>query len=258
MKKYSIGEVSDRIGLSRDTLRFYEKKGIIHPEKEKNGYRIYTYDDILKLLKIRFYRRLDFSIEDIERILYKSSLSSHRIMVREKIKEEKQVAEKHRQARLHLNQLQKLYLDVERSLNRFDLRPLPPSYQLEDNRLVNDLEISDLCCLYQEYRLLGDSAEQTSEYFLISEEQAALMKIKQRLGQSPMLRHKACVYTIVESEAPAADVKDILNAAAWAKDQGYTPLGTAYSGCLLSCAADEQNTRSIHYIELYLPIKVQK
>ena len=72
MKKYSIGEVSDRIGLSRDTLRFYEKKGIIHPEKEKNGYRTYTYDDILKLLKIRFYRRLDFSIEDIERILYKS------------------------------------------------------------------------------------------------------------------------------------------------------------------------------------------
>ncbi len=35
MKKYTIGEVSDRLGLSRDTLRFYEKKGIIQPEKQK-------------------------------------------------------------------------------------------------------------------------------------------------------------------------------------------------------------------------------
>ena len=49
MKKYSIGEVSLRLGLSRDTLRFYEKKGIIQPKKEENGYRSYTYDDISRL-----------------------------------------------------------------------------------------------------------------------------------------------------------------------------------------------------------------
>ncbi|MFT4104221.1 MAG: MerR family transcriptional regulator [Lacrimispora sp.] len=256
MKKYSIGEVSDRIGLSRDTLRFYEKKGIIHPKKEKNGYRTYTYEDILKLLKIRFYRRLDFSIEDIEQILYKSSISSHRTMVREKIKEEKQMAEKHRQALLHLNELQKLYQDVEQSLNCFGLRPLPLSYVMTDSSLINELEISDLCCPYREYRLSKDSAEQTGEYFLFSEDKAAAMKIKQKLSGSPTVYHEKCAYTILELKSPVPGTPELLKAAEWAKSQGHSLLGSAYSGSLLSCAADDEKGESLHYIELYLPVKV--
>ena len=33
MKQYTIGDVSKRLGISRDSLRFYEKKGIITPQK---------------------------------------------------------------------------------------------------------------------------------------------------------------------------------------------------------------------------------
>ncbi len=255
MKKYSIGEVSGRIGLSPDTLRFYEKKGIIHPEKKKNGYRTYTYDDILKLLKIRFYRRLDFSIEDIEQILYKSSFSSHRNLVRKKIKEEKQMAEKHRQALLYLNQLQKLYENVERSLNRFDLRPLPLSYMMTDNYLINDLEISDLCCPYQEYRLAENCAQQTGEYVLFSEDKASAMKLNQRLKNTPTLYHEKCIYTISELKSPVSIPLEILKAEEWAKKQGFPLFGTAYSSCILNCISDDQKKESIHYTELYLPIK---
>ena len=126
MKKYTIGEVSNRLGLSRDTLRFYEKKGIIQPEKQKNGYRTYTYEDIKKLSSIMFYRRLNFSIEDIGRILYKSSFPSYCSMIQEKIAEEKHQVEKHRQSLIHLTHLQKHYKNVEKYLNRYDLRPMPP------------------------------------------------------------------------------------------------------------------------------------
>ena len=41
MKQYTIGDVSKRLGISRDSLRFYEKKGIISPQKLENGYRCY-------------------------------------------------------------------------------------------------------------------------------------------------------------------------------------------------------------------------
>ncbi|MDY3300476.1 MAG: MerR family transcriptional regulator [Limosilactobacillus reuteri] len=41
--RMSSKEVADFFGLSTDTLRFYERKGIIPPVKrDKNGYRIYT------------------------------------------------------------------------------------------------------------------------------------------------------------------------------------------------------------------------
>lgn len=84
MKQYTIGDVSKRLGISRDSLRFYEKKGIITPQKLENGYRCYSYEDTRKLLDIMFYRRLNFSIEDINRILHQSSFGSYYTMIQEK------------------------------------------------------------------------------------------------------------------------------------------------------------------------------
>ena len=35
--EYLIGDVARMVGLSRDALRFYEKKGIINARKKDNG-----------------------------------------------------------------------------------------------------------------------------------------------------------------------------------------------------------------------------
>ena len=38
-----IGELSRRTGVSRDTLRFYERKGLLEvPARQTNGYRLYA------------------------------------------------------------------------------------------------------------------------------------------------------------------------------------------------------------------------
>ena len=37
--EYRIGDVADIVGLSRDALRFYEKKGVITSQKKENGSR---------------------------------------------------------------------------------------------------------------------------------------------------------------------------------------------------------------------------
>lgn len=50
--EYLIGDVAQMVGLSRDALRFYEKKGIISARKKENGYRYYSEDDIYKLMCI--------------------------------------------------------------------------------------------------------------------------------------------------------------------------------------------------------------
>ena len=49
---YLIGDVAEIVGMSRDALRFYEKKGIIHARKKENGYRYYSENDIYKLMYI--------------------------------------------------------------------------------------------------------------------------------------------------------------------------------------------------------------
>lgn len=56
---YNIGEVSKYLGISRDTLKFYESKGLINPKKNSgNGYREYDHFDIYDITTINFYREI--------------------------------------------------------------------------------------------------------------------------------------------------------------------------------------------------------
>ena len=66
---YNIGEVSKYLGISRDTLKFYESKGLINPKKNSgNGYREYDYFDIYDITTINFYREIDIEIKKIQEI----------------------------------------------------------------------------------------------------------------------------------------------------------------------------------------------
>ncbi|AYW46382.1 MerR family transcriptional regulator [Tetragenococcus koreensis] len=52
---YSIGEISKKINLSIDTLRFYEKEGLIVPTRNSSNRRVYDEKDITW---IEFLKRL--------------------------------------------------------------------------------------------------------------------------------------------------------------------------------------------------------
>lgn len=61
-----IGEVAEQTGLSISNIRFYEKKGLIAPDREsQNQYRDYTKEDVKRLKEIILYRKMDLSIETI-------------------------------------------------------------------------------------------------------------------------------------------------------------------------------------------------
>ncbi len=65
-----IGEVSNIVGLDVSSIRFYERKGLINPDRgEDNKYRDYSLEDIECLKQIVLLRKLDMSIEDIKSIL---------------------------------------------------------------------------------------------------------------------------------------------------------------------------------------------
>ena len=66
----NIKEVETQTGITKQNIRFYEKKGLLHPERGmENNYREYTEADIGTLKLIKIFRRLDVPIEDIRRIL---------------------------------------------------------------------------------------------------------------------------------------------------------------------------------------------
>ena len=64
--EYKIGNVARILGISRDLLRYYEKKGVVHPQKDKgNDYRYYDTWDINFLLDCIWYKQFGFGIDQI-------------------------------------------------------------------------------------------------------------------------------------------------------------------------------------------------
>jgi DNA-binding transcriptional MerR regulator len=64
-----IGELADRIGVSADTLRFYERSGWLpRPERRDNSYREYEETDVEHIRLLIDLRRLEIPLEDAARI----------------------------------------------------------------------------------------------------------------------------------------------------------------------------------------------
>ena len=64
-----IGEIANATGLSRDTLRFYEKRGLLRARRSDNGYRDYAAAHLERLSFIRHCRALDMPLGDVNRLL---------------------------------------------------------------------------------------------------------------------------------------------------------------------------------------------
>lgn len=66
----SAGAFAKMCQTTRDTLRYYEKQGILVPKKsEKNGYHYYSYAQISSYYFISTFRGLGCSVEDIKEYL---------------------------------------------------------------------------------------------------------------------------------------------------------------------------------------------
>ena len=133
MKALTVNGVIKATGLSRETLRYYEKMGLLRPQRQaSNGYRVYAGDDLERLEFILRAKKAGFTIRNIRALLdLKKSVNATcrlgRDMAREQIRHvnEKMVAL--RQVRSILadfaEQCEKEGLDEPCSLS-FHLKPV--------------------------------------------------------------------------------------------------------------------------------------
>lgn len=65
-----IGEVAERTSLSLRTLRHYDDVGLLQPTgRSDGGFRLYTTEDVDKLLVIRRMKPLGFSLEEMHDVM---------------------------------------------------------------------------------------------------------------------------------------------------------------------------------------------
>lgn len=71
-----IGELAKRAGVGIDTVRFYERQGLLpKPQRLASGYRAYAAADVKRLHFVRRAKALGFTLPEIRDLL---ALSDHR------------------------------------------------------------------------------------------------------------------------------------------------------------------------------------
>jgi DNA-binding transcriptional MerR regulator len=70
MGQYRIGRVTEQLGLSADTLRYYERIGLL-PRVVRNGagIRLYNDQDLARLRFIQRAQQMDFTLAEIAELL---------------------------------------------------------------------------------------------------------------------------------------------------------------------------------------------
>lgn len=109
---WRIGELAARTGVTPETIRYYERCGLLQPARRTaSGYRLYSDRERRRLLFIRRARRLGCSLAEIRDLLRLAETSACQPL-RQRVVEilQRRIAE----CQARLAELQQLHADLER------------------------------------------------------------------------------------------------------------------------------------------------
>ncbi len=130
--KYLIGDVAGLMGMSRDTLRHYEKRGLVTARKADNGYRYYTESDLSKLVGILYQRKMDIGLSDIASLWNEQSsvdtVELYDEIITQRLEDEKEAIRQHECTIARLKMSQKDCSNIRKYHGKIIECSLPDSY----------------------------------------------------------------------------------------------------------------------------------
>lgn len=141
---FSIGSVKKFLGVPAETLRFFEKSGIVVPKRnQENNYRYYDGPDINQIIGYQYFRSLDFPMQTSIDIMQKHT--NEEALQEMELQEKRVEAEIRRQQQI-LKQLKfqkMLYQRGASMVDRYQLEELPGYlfYHNQNNRVFEPSEL---------------------------------------------------------------------------------------------------------------------
>lgn len=127
--RYPIGKVAKTFGFTKEALRFYERSGILIPERDENGYRYYTKFQLQRVAVIKRMQNIGFSLKEIAAML--TEYSQERLLenLRDCIAEKEQ-ALAYQQVLLERLRQDVAFYETEENYDRAELLELPDRFIL--------------------------------------------------------------------------------------------------------------------------------
>ena len=142
---YKISEISKLYDIGVDSLRYYEKLGILTPKRDTNGYRLYNLTDLYKLNIIRDLRALDFSMSQIKDYLDKQSLANTlELLHQEETLINQEIANLKSRRTIIQDRIRSLTLSQKIEAGKMQIRNFPTRYCVRLNEHITRDEEMDL------------------------------------------------------------------------------------------------------------------
>ena len=69
MENFTIGKLAKQSGVNVETVRFYERKGLIKQPSKKSGFRKYPAEDVAKIKFIKRAQELGFTLNEVKELM---------------------------------------------------------------------------------------------------------------------------------------------------------------------------------------------
>lgn len=266
--RYRIGDVADLIGLSRDTLRYYEKRGILSSQRGENGYRYYTDQDISRLIGILYQRKMDIRLDDMEALRSAdNSIDQLTAIMDSRLKEEEQNIRLHQQNVARLQLTKDDCEDIRCNLGKISLQDFPAAYVI-----VPHMELSETVSQWFSYsgKYPGMDMMYTFSEFtwscpdgqnLLMEHKNSQLVLYEYLKDfvdypitkdTPMTpKSTLCASTCCACPSSLPSSDDLLPLIHWAEKQGFLVSRQFYSTYATCGRMDGLET---WFIRIYLPV----
>lgn len=271
--EYHVGELANFFGVSRDTLRLYDKMGILSPKKnERNNYRSYNRADLICLDYVMRLRKIDLPLSDIRTMVTDSTIERAEAMMQlqDKILEDK--INEMKKLQITVRDYQKGFSNVIRNLDSISIRQSPVLIckNVEDSLIdamsafsrleTSHVPIFTFTCdkelfLSQEYLEWNMSEEKRKEVYgyaitMIDDENLA-QRESALLEGFHVIPPRKCVYSAVKCYTNV-NYDGFFKVRAFLLDEGLE-----LSDQVLLRAVSMRNSveRSVDYYEIWAPIK---
>lgn len=266
-KTYRIGDVANLMGLSRDTLRYYEKRGILSSKKEENGYRYYTEEDIYRLFSILYQRKMDIGLDDLEQIWSQDlSVSSLSQIMKNRMEEEKMAIRRHQQTMARLNLTSEDCENIKNHMDQVILKNSPRSHIIVPHagfseslalwfQYAQKYPGLDMMYIFDEYNWDPEKEDLGITYknsqLVLHADLAEYVDYDLSPESHPIMQPSLCMTRIRISQQRIPTAEDLLPMLQWAKEQDLMVSRQFY--CTFMLQGLSEGCQSC-YIQLYVPV----
>ncbi|MCL2882921.1 MAG: MerR family transcriptional regulator [Coriobacteriia bacterium] len=257
--RYSIIEVEQLLGIPRTKIRYYMDRGLFSVSKDdKSGYYFYTFEDIMRISQIIYYReKLGFALEEVGQLLETTDIGLMESMADKQLgflNDEVQLRNQQRKTLIFNREMIKRHQKYKDhiTLSRLEtayLFPFPYYFML-------DHKIYPITYGASEFGFSGQALNHKKRWVLVFERDAKYIgndALDCFNNEGERIEGCTCVYSTSLTTKSADDPSLIKPAIDWADEHNFYISGRIFVTYFFPYFVEDT---TYMYIETYLPIKL--